>query len=183
MLCPDVVDTRWLVDLFTEAGLEPDQAEASARVALGRLLRRQRPARGVRRTAIVQHLVRDPLISVNRIIGRGDEGLPLYDPETGRLSVTGFSDVLAEAGLDPVVAMAFAKVVAEAFEPAQLFEPVWRALGEEGDVDLEALRRADWTPLREAFADELPADERPDFDDMATQTVRAKPRARPPSKS
>ena len=177
------MDALWLVDLFSEAGLEPEQAEACATVALGRLLRRQRPARGLRRTAIVQHLVRDPLISVNRIIGRGDEGLPLYDAETDRLSVTAFSDVMAEAGLDPVVAMAFAKVVVEAYDPPQLFEPVWRALGHDDPVDLEALRREDWTPLREAFAEHLPAEARPDFDEIATQTVRAKPRARPPSGS
>lgn len=108
-------------------------------------------------------MVRDPLVSVNRIIGKGDEGLPLVDPDTGRLSTAAFTDVLAAADVDPVVSMAYAKVVVEAFEPHHIYQPVWQALGHPGEVDLEVLRREDWTPLRRAAeaAGSLPADVQP----------------------
>ena len=173
-----VVDARWLVELFQEVGLEPDQAERAAAVTLERLLQRQRPPRGgPKRTSLLQHMVRDPLVSVNRIIGKGDEGLPFVDPDTGTLSTAAFSDVLGESGLDPVVSMAFAKVVVEAFEPKELYQPVWEGLGKEGDVDLDGLRKADWTPLRRAFpelAGTLPPDLEP------TRQVPVKPKAKPP---
>ena len=171
-----VLDSQWLVDLFVEVGLEPDQAERAAEVTLKRLLRRQRPRAGAPRAgSLLQHLVRDPLVSVNRIIGRGDEGLPFIDPESGTLSTAAFSDVMSESGMDPVVSMAFAKVVTEAYEPTEVYQPVWTALGHAGDVDLEVLRREDWTPLRDAFPELL------DGSDMqVTRKVAVKPRARPP---
>lgn len=170
------MDTRWLVELFQEVGLEPDQAERAADVTVRRLLRRQRPPRQGKAGNIIQHLVRDPLISVNRIVGKGDEGLPFVDPDTQTLSTAAFSDVLSEAGLDPVVAMAFAKVVVEAYAATDLYAPIWTALGNPGAPDLEALRRADWTPLRALFPD-LAADQQP------TRQVAVKPRARPPGPS
>src|SRR6185503_4809555 len=42
----------------------------------------------------------------------------------------------------------YAKVVIEAFEPRDLYGPVWKALGKAGPVDLDELRRMDWSPLR-----------------------------------
>ncbi|MCA9554503.1 MAG: hypothetical protein KC933_30995 [Myxococcales bacterium] len=167
------MDTRWLVELFQEVGLEPDQAEQAADITVRRLLRRQRPPRKGRSSNLIQHMVRDPLVSVNRIIGKGDEGLPFVDPDTQTLSVAAFSDVLGDAGLDPVVSMAFAKVVVEAYEPKDLYAPVWKALGNEGELDLETLRRADWTPLRQLFPD-LAADQLP------TRQVAVKPKAQRP---
>jgi len=173
------VDARWLVELFQEVGLEPDQAQRAADVTLRRLLRRQRPRRkGAKKRSLLSHLVRDPLVSVNRIIGKGDEGLPLVDPDTQTLSTAAFSDVLGESGLDPVVSMAFAKVVVEAYEPTEIYQPIWSALGNEGDVDLDALRKADWTPLRREFP-ELSGTLPPDLE--PTRQVPVKPRAKPPT--
>lgn len=173
------MDARWLVELFKEAGLEPDQAEQAADVTLKRLLHRQWPRRlGGKRRSLLSHMVRDPLISVNRIVGKGDEGLPFVDPDSGRLSTAAFGDVLAETGMDPVVSMAFAKVVAEAYEPPDLYQPVWESLGKDGAVDLEALRREDWTPLRRAFPD-MEGGLPPDM--QATRQVPVKPRAKPPT--
>ena len=175
MNCP-AVDIRWLVELFQEVGLEPTQAERAADITVRRLLRRQRPPRRGRAGNLIQHMVRDPLVSVNRIIGKGDEGLPFVDPDTQTLSTAAFSDVLSEAGMDPVVSMAFAKVVVEAYAPTDVYAPIWTALGNEGPPDLEALRRADWTPLRALFPDLA-------MDQLPTRQVAAmKPPARPPDR-
>ncbi len=173
------MDKQWLTNMFTEAGLEPDQAQKAADETTLRLLQRERPTRVERRhRSILDNLVRDPLISLNRIVGRGDTGLPFVDDALGKLSAAAFSDVLSESGLDPVVSMAFAKVIEEAYTPHDLYQPVWDALGHEGAVDLETLRREDWTPLRAQFPElmSLPLEDRP------TEQVRAvKPRARPPA--
>jgi hypothetical protein len=170
------VDQRWLIDIFQECGLESAQAEQAAKTCLLRLLMRERPSGvGVERKSLVEHLIRDPLISMNRILGRGDGGLPLVEDETGALSVASIANILSDSGLDPVVSMAFAKVAAEAYSPDDFYQPLWKGLGHEGDVDYETLRREDWTPLRAQFADILPPDMRP------TMQVRAqKPRAVPP---
>lgn len=169
------MDQRWLIDIFEECGLETWQAEEAAKVCLKRLLMRERAGVGVERRSLVEHLIRDPLLSMNRILGRGDGGLPLIEDETGALSVAAVANVLADSGLDPVVSMAFAKVAAEAFAPDDIYRPLWKGLGHEGEIDYETLRREDWTPLRAQFADLLPPDMRP------TMQVRAeKPRAVPP---
>jgi len=93
-------------------------------------------------------------------------------------TINTFSDVLGESGLDPVVSMAFAKVVVEAYEPTEIYQPIWSALGNEGDVDLDALRKADWTPLRREFP-ELSGTLPPDLE--PTRQVPVKPRAKPPT--
>lgn len=173
------MDRSWLVRIFREVGLEPPDAEAAAEATLKRMLRRERLLTGAeRKGSLLQHLVRDPLVSLNRIVGKGDEGLPLVDAEMGGLNVAAVSDTLGQSGLDPVVAMAFAKVVVEAYTPEDLYQPVWEGLGHEGDVDLEVLRREDWTPLRKVFPElAVPADQAP------TRQVRVKPRAQPPGSS
>ena len=85
---------------------------------------------------------------------------------------------MTEAGLDPVVSMAFAKVIEEAFTPKDLYQPVWEALGHKGPVDLDTLRREDWTPLRSQFPELVQIA----IDEGATEQVPAvKPRARPPA--
>jgi hypothetical protein len=144
------VDSSWLVRLYEDVGLSPDQAARAAEETRQRLLRRERPrvaADGSRRS-ITDFLVRDPLVSLNRIIGRGDSGLPFYDEESNQLSSVAFGSLLADIGLDPVVAIAFAKVVVEAYEPKDLYTPIWEALGQNGPLDLDRLRLLDWTPLR-----------------------------------
>jgi hypothetical protein len=163
--------------MFVDAGLEPEQAEKAAERTTVRLLERERPTQVERKRSLLDHLVRDPLVSVNRIIGRGDTGLPFVDATTGALSPAAFSDVFGEAGLDPIVGMAFAKVVAEAYTPADLYQTVWEGLGHSGPVDFETLRREDWTPFRNQFPELFPmtADQRP-----TEQVAALKPKARPP---
>lgn len=174
------MDKTWLLSMYQESGLEPDEAQAAADATLTRLLRRERPeGTETPRRPLIEALVRDPLISMNRIIGRGDAGLPFVDEESGRLSAPAFGHVLGETGLDPVVAMAYAKVVAEAFEASDLYQPVWVALDQTGPVDLDALRRLDWSPLRAQFPElqGLPTD----VTAVTQAAVPVKPRARPPA--
>jgi hypothetical protein len=165
--------------MFLEAGLEAEQAQKASDQTTLRLLKRERPTRVERRQrSILDNLVRDPLVSLNRIIGRGDAGLPFVDDATGRLSAAAFSDVMTESGMDPVVSMAFAKVIEEAFTPRDLYQQVWEALGHSGDVDLEQLRREDWSSLRAQFPELVQRV----IDDGATEQVPVvKPRARPPA--
>lgn len=144
------LDKGYLIALYAEAGLEPVEAETAAEATWRRLLRRSRPdqLKPVRRGDLLSSLVRDPMVSFNRIVGLGDDRLPFYDETTGGLSMVAFASLLDEVGMVPDVALAFAKVVVEMFEPRQLFQPVWEALGQSGEVELEALRRLDWSPLR-----------------------------------
>lgn len=143
------MDKTWLLKLYEDVGLPADQASKAADETLLRLLRRERPRiAGRDKRSLVDFLVRDPLVSMNRIIGRGDVGLPFYDDDLGKLSVVAFSNVLGDVGTDPVVALAYAKVVVEAFEVQDLYGPVWNALGKKGPVELDELRRMDWSPLR-----------------------------------
>ena len=172
------MDKSWLESMYLECGLEADEAGPAADATLKRLLRRERTeGGGGPRRPLIDALIRDPLISMNRIIGRGDTGLPFMDETGDQLSAPAFGHVLGESGLDPVVAMAYAKVVAEAYEPGDLYQPVWEALGQTGPVDLDALRRLDWSPLRAS----------PDLKGLPTDVtavtqaaVPTKPRARPP---
>ena len=144
------MDERWLVRIYEESGLNPDDAQRAAERTLLRWVRRER--RVTPRAGSLGSLrPRDPLSSLFRLIGRGDESLPLVDGETGQLSVPAIGQVLAEVGLDPVVGMAYAKVVAEAFEPKDFYQPLWEGLGRRGAVDLQLMRTLDWTPLRAAF--------------------------------
>lgn len=169
------LDKGWLTEIFVECGLEADQADRAADVCLSRLLQRERPGVGVERRSLVEHMVRDPLLSMNRILGKGDGGLPLLEEDSDGLSVAAVANILVDAGLDPVVSMAFAKVAAEAFTPDDFYRPLWKGLGHRGDVDYDVLRREDWTPLRAQFADLLPPDLRPTM-----QVPAQKPRAAPP---
>jgi hypothetical protein len=169
------VDKHWLTNMFEECGLTPEQAEQAANACLTRLLKRERPGIAVHRRSLVEHLIRDPLVSMNRILGRGDSGLPFVEDDSGELSPPAFASMLSDAGLDPVVSMAFAKVVAEAYTPEDLYQPIWNGLGHEGKVDFDALRREDWSPVRTHFADLLPPDLR-----ATVQVPAQKPRARPP---
>lgn len=173
------MDRQWLIQLFEEAGLEAEDARKVADATLRRILHRKRKGlKGAQgQDSMAMNLIRDPLSSMSRIVGRDDEGLPFIDPDTGRLSVAAFGDIMNATGMDPAVSIAHAKVVAEAYDPEHLYEPVWRGLGHEEVFDIEALRRADWSSLRREFPDlvDMP------FDRQATRPmVRAKPRARPP---
>ena len=169
------MDNRWLVEMFLEAGLEDEDSRKAADACIVRLLTRERPKRRDReKRALTDYLVRDPLVSLNRIIGRGEEGLPFVDAETRRLSSAMLGHTAAEAGLDPAVAIAYAKVVVEVYEPEHLYQPIWEGLGHSGPVDLEVLRHEDWSALKIHFADLIPSDQE------QTVRVRVKPKARPP---
>lgn len=137
-----------------------------------RLLAR-RPRLKRKKSSLLSHMVRDPLQSLSRIVGQGGADLPFVEDETEKLSAAAFSDVFGEAGLDPVVAMAFAKVVVEAYSPQEIYQPLWIAFGRSGDVDLGELRKMDWSPLRSLFP-ELSQATRPIHKPVQ------KPRARPP---
>ncbi len=144
------LDKAFLLTLYRDVGMEPVEAETAAEATWRRLLRRARPDQlsPVRRGDLLSSLVRDPMVSFNRIVGLGDDRLPFLDESTGTLSLVAFASLLDEVGMVPDVALAYAKVVVEMFEPSQFFEPVWSALDQEGAVDLEVLRRLDWSPLR-----------------------------------
>ncbi|MFO0727174.1 MAG: hypothetical protein U1E65_25565 [Myxococcota bacterium] len=119
-------------------------------------MRRQRPPKTPTGLGFRGALTADPLVSVNRILGLGDGGLPFYDDLLGRLSEVDFALVFGEAGLGPETAIARAKQVVEASTPEAIFTPIWRALGQHGPLELEALRRLDWTPLRKSGDDGRP---------------------------
>lgn len=168
------MDKSWIKRIYQEVGLETDQATEAERRTLIRLLSRERPLPEIpkERRSISDYLVRDPLVSFNRIIGRGDSGLPFYDDEKNILSAPAFSTCMVEAGIDPVVAMAFSRVLEEAYTAEDFYSEIWKGLGFEGAVDLEVLRRADWTPLRHKFP-ELEAH---------MKKVAVKPKARRPAR-
>ena len=81
------VDKDWLNKMFEEAGLDPGRARQAARVVLERILRRDQGSIPPGRPANLKAaLIKDPMVSFNRIIGRGDGGLPFVDAEEGGLS-------------------------------------------------------------------------------------------------
>lgn len=158
------MDKDWLNKMFEEAGLDPKRARQAARVVLERILRRdQGSVSPTRAQNIRTALVKDPLVSFNRIIGRGDGGLPFVDVEEGCLSSIGLASAFTDAGIDPAVATAYAKVVAEAYGPEEFYQEVWRGLGRTDPVVLDELTRMDWTPLRREFPEMKiqPSDQRP----------------------
>ena len=111
---------------------------------------------GVQPAPIVRSLVRDPLQSVARILGRGDVGLPYHDAEINQLSVASITETLEGIGMEPVVAVAYARVFVEICDPPTFFAPLWEALGGEGPVNLEELARMDWSPLRSEQTMQVP---------------------------
>ena len=117
-------------------------------------------------------MVRDPLRSLTRIVGQGAASLPFVEEETEALSAAAFSDIFGDAGLDPVVAMAFAKVMVEAYGPADIYQPLWEALGHTGEVQLSELRKLDWAPIRELFPELV--------EQVRGPRASQKPRAQPP---
>ncbi len=144
------MDPTWVEEVFLEAGLEPEVAGPAAHLTVARLLAPRRPRSERGRVRIIDALVKDPTHSVARILGEGDLGLPFHDPGTGRLSAAALAGVFAEVGEDPVVAMAFARVVVEACDPGEFYRPLWEGLGRTDELDLAALARLDFAPLRAA---------------------------------
>ncbi|MEM7677734.1 MAG: hypothetical protein AAF449_17190, partial [Myxococcota bacterium] len=175
----ETVDKTWLITMFKECGLEGEEVNPAVVATLKRLLRRERPegSSGPNRP-LIEALVRDPIVSLNRIIGRGDAGLPFVDDESGRLNASAIGHVLGESGLDPAVAMSTAKVIAEAYEPKDLYQPVWEGLGNKGSVDLDALRKQDWSPLRAHFPEFK--SHHADVTAVTQAAVSVKPKAKPP---
>lgn len=146
---PVALEATWLTEMFAEAGLPAEQAERAGSAAMRRLLRRQRKSPDARPDARFRTvLTADPLVSVNRILGLGDGGLPFYDDGTGRVSEVDVISVLTEIGLEATVALGFAKVLVEGTDPEQWYLPLWRALGHRGPLDIEELSRLDWSALR-----------------------------------
>ena len=151
------LDVGWLADLFVECGLDDAQARSAAEVTRVRLATRAlgfRYNRPKGRTFLAPHLLKDPLSSFNRIVGKAEYEIPMYDDATGQLSVVAVASVLREIGLEVDVALAFARVVVEVASVSDFFQPVWAFLGGSGDVDLTALRKMDWAPLRRGLSDD-----------------------------
>lgn len=151
------VDVSWLLRIYGECGLSPENAQRCAEATVQRFALRRpdtTPAIGsdasirARRLRLKRAMVKDPLATLGRFIGPEGEGaLPLVDRETLNLSEPAFAQTFIEAGLDPVVAMAYAKVVAFGFTPYDIYRPVWIGLGRSGPVDFGALARMDWSSL------------------------------------
>ena len=137
-------------EVFVEAGLQPEVAARAAEETVARLLARE-PSLEAGTAAdggFASALVKNPMLSVSRILREDDIQLPLYDPGTRRVSAASMMQVLIEAGLEPAVAMAFSRVVVELCEPEDFYRPVWKALGRTDEVDLRTLARLDWSVLR-----------------------------------
>ncbi|MBK8013594.1 MAG: hypothetical protein IPK13_19850 [Deltaproteobacteria bacterium] len=162
----------WLIEIFVEAGVRPETAERAAKETLTRILRRQRSVAELllfrQDRPFSLHLVRDPLISLARILGVGDERLPFVDDDD-RLSVASLGEVLADVGMDPVVGIAYAKVIQAAYEPEDLYQPLWEMLGREGRVQLRDLARMDLQSIRTSW---------PEFKTDPSEGDLAKGRAR-----
>lgn len=151
------VDASWLLRIYGECGLSAEDARRCADATIRRFCLRRPdttdpklhdPSVKARRLRIRQALVKDPWASLGRFIGPGtDAALPLVDRETGALSEPAFAQTFAEAGLDPVVAMAYAKVVAFGFTPFDFYRPIWMALGRPGAIDFGVLARLDWSSI------------------------------------
>jgi hypothetical protein len=161
-----IVERAWLVRMYEESGLDSAVAARAAEHTLSRILRREdaaAPPPGPRRP-LSASFVRAPLDTLARLAGKRDGQLPLVDGLAGALSVPAIAQVLEQAGLEPIVALAYAKVVVAAYSPEELYAPLWALLGERGPVDLEALRRRDWAALRaraEGQGGDLPGSEGP----------------------
>lgn len=151
------VDASWLLRIYGECGLSAEDARRCADATIRRFCLRKPdtsdpklhdPSVKARRLRIRQALIKDPWASLGRFIGPGtDAALPLIDRETGTLSEPALAQTFAEAGLDPVVAMAYAKVVAFGFTPYDLYRPIWMALGRPGPIDFATLARIDWSSI------------------------------------
>ena len=148
-----VLEAGWLLEIFETIGLDPHRAGLAAEAARRRLACWSPTARRPAGEGLTRFFSKDPQASFRRITGIPGGALPFHDQEDGRLSVVELTSVLVEIGLDDDVALAFAKVVAEAYEPEELFQPVWEALGRRGPVDLGVLRGLDWSPLRAILAE------------------------------
>lgn len=143
------MDTTWLNGLFVEAGLEPDEAAAASARLVGRWQARHRPSPKAR--SLLSGVSRDPMASFERLTTEHLDGaVPLVDPRGPSWAVGSVARLFEDAGLDPVVAMAYAKVMVEMYEVEDLYGPLWRALGRTGAVDIEALAQLDWTSVLEA---------------------------------
>jgi hypothetical protein len=146
-----VLEPKWLVDIFVDAGLDDGEAQQAGEAARRNLLRRVRPGGLPRAGDIKSWLVRDPMASFQRLTGIAEGSVPFMNEDQGRLDEVALTRLFREVGLLPDVALAYAKVVVEAIEPEQFYQPVWEALGRPGRVDLETLKRLDWIELKDAL--------------------------------
>lgn len=135
--------------MYEECGVDPEVALVAARLTRRRLAERPPVGRapGSMRERVRAALAATPVGSFRRIVGLDERRIPFLGTD-GALDPTAFTAVLRAAGLDPDVALAFAKVMVVAHEPETFFAPVWAALGGEGALGLARLRDLDWRPLR-----------------------------------
>ena len=142
--------------MFLECGVDQENAHEAAKHTFNRLITRKSRKQskdGHKGLNLRAAMVKDPLVSFQRITGSGTSALPFYDDENNVLSAAELTFVLRDAGLTTDVALAFAKVMVEVFTPEELYQPIWEALkGKQNPIDWNELRRADWSPLREGVS-------------------------------
>jgi hypothetical protein len=145
---------EWLCELYQNIGLDASDVDSAAERTWRRLVTRTHrtnaPSKS-KRQDLRSAMVADPMVSFHRITGTGLSGLPFYDEERNILDAVEFTFIMRDAGLTSDVALVFAKVVVEMMTPEQFFGPIWTALGQRGPLDLEELRRMDWSPLRDGL--------------------------------
>lgn len=146
-----------LVKLFQDAELTREEAASTARQVMLRLRARpgsealgaatafgqwsyKKPAR------ITEALDPSPEGALARLVAPpSQENLPFLDEdEPERLSVVSFAEVMAVAGVDPVVAMASARLLVELNDAEALYGPLWQACGEGGTFHPTALAQKNW---------------------------------------
>ena len=92
------IDVGWLFELYVECGIDDVQAQSAAEVTRVRLATRAlgfRYNRPKGRTFLAPHLLKDPLSSFNRIVGKLEHEIPMYDDQTGQLSLVSRTGGLA----------------------------------------------------------------------------------------
>ncbi len=142
--------------MYQECGLEAEHIEITATETLRRLVRREYvPPEEKSERPLIRSIVRDPWVSYGRIVGRGGADLPFVSEEEDKLSPAAFASVFMDAGMDPIVAMAFANVMVEAYGPKDFYSGLWKLLKLEGNYESQKLRAVDWQPLRDLYPDLL----------------------------
>ncbi|MBI2375821.1 MAG: hypothetical protein HYV07_17645 [Deltaproteobacteria bacterium] len=128
--------------MFLEIGLEPDEA-TRASIVTRKMLATNWPT-------VTRAPTQGALGSVSRLLGL--LRLPFLG-EANKLEVVAFARAFDLAGVPMDVALAFARVMVEAFSADDFYSPVWSALGQSGPIDWRRLASLDPSTLEPDAAD------------------------------